>query len=92
MAYMLTITLIGIIQNGAETNYWIIALKTLSQLIIGAGAGFVFGKLAVRVINRIRIDNASFYPILVFTSCIFIFSLTYFILGNGYLAVYIGAW
>jgi cell volume regulation protein A len=90
MAYMLTITLIGIIQNGAETNYWIIALKTLSQLIIGAGAGFVFGKLAVRVINRIRIDNASFYPILVFTSCIFIFSLTYFIRGNGYLAVYIG--
>lgn len=90
MAYMLTITLIGIIQNGAETNYWIIALKTLSQLVIGAGAGFVFGKLAVRIINRIRIDNASFYPILVFTSCIFIFSLTYFIRGNGYLAVYIG--
>src|SRR5690606_841058 len=29
-------------------------------------------------------------PILVFTFCIFIFSATYFIKGNGYLAVYVG--
>src|SRR5690606_33114185 len=29
-------------------------------------------------------------PILVFTFCIFIFSVTYFLKGNGYLAVYIG--
>ena len=90
MAYMLTVTLIGIIQNGTETNYWIVGLKILLQLVIGAGAGFFLGKLAVRVINRIKIDNAAFYPILVLTSCIFIFSLTYFIQGNGYLAVYIG--
>ncbi len=90
MAYMLTVTLIGIIQNGTETNYWIVGLKVILQLVIGAGAGFVLGKLAVRVINRIKIDNAAFYPILVLTSCIFIFSLTYFIQGNGYLAVYIG--
>ena len=90
MAYMLTITLIGIIQNGAGTNYWMVGLKILLQLVIGAGAGFLLGKLAVRVINHLKIDNAAFYPILVLTSCIFIFSLTYFIQGNGYLAVYIG--
>lgn len=90
MAYMLTITLIGIIQNEGETNYWIVGFKTVMQLAIGAGAGFALGKLTVKIINRIKIDNASFYPILVFTSCIFIFSLTYFIQGNGYLAVYIG--
>ncbi|HPN39355.1 MAG TPA: cation:proton antiporter, partial [Melioribacteraceae bacterium] len=30
------------------------------------------------------------YPILVFTFCIFIFSITYYAKGNGYLAVYIG--
>ena len=30
------------------------------------------------------------YPILIFTFCIFIFSVTYFVKGNGFLAVYIG--
>lgn len=60
------------------------------QLCIGALAGFALGKLALHFINRLKIDNPSLYPILVFTFCIFIFSCTYFIKGNGYLAVYIG--
>src|SRR5699024_8779235 len=56
----------------------------------GGVAGYLLGKLAVYTINHLAIDNKSLYPILVFTFCIFIFSLTYFIKGNGYLAVYIG--
>src|SRR5690606_19045825 len=51
--------------------------------------GYFLGKLAIRIINKIEIDNSSLYPILVFTFCIFIFSFTYFIQGNGFLAVYI---
>ncbi|MGV8093006.1 MAG: potassium/proton antiporter [Mangrovibacterium sp.] len=90
MAYMLTITLIDIIHTGNDTNYWMVGVKVIMQLIIGAGAGFFLGKLAVRMINRIKIDNTAFYPILVLTFCIFIFSFTDYIQGNGYLAVYIG--
>ncbi len=90
MAYVLTITLIGIIEMGAEPNYLFAVVNLLMQLVIGAISGFLLGKLAVIVINHMRIDNKSLYPILVFTFCIFIFSLTYFIKGNGYLAVYIG--
>lgn len=90
MAYMLTITLIEIIQVGEDPNYWLVAGKILMQLIIGAAAGYLLGKFAVRVINRLNMDNGSLYPILVLTFCIFIFSFTYFIQGNGYLAVYIG--
>ena len=62
----------------------------LLQLCIGAVAGFAFGKLALYIINRLKLGNASLYPILVLTFCIFIFSATYFMKGNGYLAVYIG--
>ena len=89
MAYILTITLIEIIKSEGSPNYWAAAGMLLTQLIIGAIAGYVLGKLAVRVINRLQIDNASLYPIMVFTFCIFIFSLTYIIRGNSYLAVYI---
>jgi cell volume regulation protein A len=90
MAYILTVTLIGIIQSGETSNFWLAGGNLVLQIVIGAGAGYLFGKFAVGVINRLRIDNASLYPILVFTFCIFIFSATYFIKGNGYLAVYIG--
>jgi cell volume regulation protein A len=90
MAYILTITLIEIIKMEVAPNYWIAAGALLMQLIIGAVSGFGLGKLAVRVINNSHINNSSLYPILVFTFCIFIFSFTYFIKGNSYLAVYIG--
>jgi cell volume regulation protein A len=90
MAYILTITLLEIVQIGGEPNYVSALGMLLFQLIVGGLAGYALGKLSVRVINKLEVDNASLYPILVFTFCIFIFSFTYFIQGNGYLAVYIG--
>src|SRR5690554_772808 len=90
MAYVLTITLISLLGMDSEPNYWLALGNLLLQLIIGGAAGFFLGKLAVFTNNHLKIDNKSLYPILVFTFCIFIFSVTYFIKGNGYLAVYIG--
>lgn len=90
MAYILVITLISIIKLEAVPNYWIVGDKLLLQLGIGTILGFLLGKLAVIIINRLKIGNDSLYPILVFTFCIFIFSVTYFAKGNGFLAVYIG--
>lgn len=89
MAYVLTVTLIDLILMDAAPNYWMAGGRLLMQLVIGAMAGYFFGKLTVRLINKIDIDNSSLYPILVFTCAIFIFSFTYFIQGNGFLAVYI---
>ena len=89
MAYVLTITLIGLVGMESEPNYLLAIGNLFLQLIIGGTAGFLFGKLAVYTNNFLKIDNRSLYPILIFTFCIFIFSATYFIKGNGYLAVYI---
>src|SRR5690606_12504433 len=90
MAYVLVISLISIIQLDMTPNYWMVAGSLIMQLVIGAVLGYALGKLAVRIINRIKIGNDSLYPILIFTFCIFIFSLTYFAKGNGFLAVYRG--
>ena len=90
MAYVLVISLISIIQLDRMPNYWIAGGTLILQLVIGAVLGFLLGKMAVRIINRLKIGNDSLYPILVFTFCIFIFSVTYFARGNGFLAVYIG--
>ena len=90
MAYVLTITLIELIKMGDAPNYLAAFGLLIMQLLIGLAAGYLLGKLAVIVINNMKIGNDSLYPILVFTICIFIFSFTYFIKGNSYLAVYVG--
>lgn len=89
VAYLLTIVLIQIIQSGSSPNYWMVAVMIISQLVIGAVVGFFLGKISVKIINSIRLNNDSLYPILLLVLGIFVFSSTYFLKGNGYLAVYI---
>lgn len=89
MAYMLTITLISIINVGGDPNYLMVLLNILIQLVVGSLLGYFLGRFSVVIINRIRMDNASLYPVLLLITGIFIFSVTYYLKGNGYLAVYI---
>lgn len=89
MAYMLTTVFISIIQSGTEPRIGYVLLLILIQLVVGVVCGYFGGKTAVVIINRIRMDNASLYPILLLILGIFIFAATYFLQGNGYLAVYI---
>lgn len=90
VAYVLTITFIGLITESINNHYGMVVLTIFLQLIIGAIIGFLMGKGLVWFINKINIDNASFYPILALTSCVFIFAVSYFLKGNSYLSVYIG--
>lgn len=88
MAYMLTLLLISYIQmGGMDLKDAVFSL--LIQLIVGALAGYLFGRLAVVTINKINIDNQSLYPILLLATAFFTFSATTLCKGNGYLAVYI---
>ena len=89
MAYMLTLMFMQIIRSGDNPNYVMVILMVLVQLIVGGMLGFLFGKGAVRIINRIRMENVALYPILLLTLGIFIYASTYYLQGNGYLAVYI---
>lgn len=90
MAYVLVVTLIGILKIGGSGNYWGAIIDLVIQLIGGAFFGFLLGKVSVKFVNKIKIDNPSLYPILVLTLSTTIFTITYFLHGNGYLAVYIG--
>ena len=52
MAYMLTLLLIAYIQSGGM-NIWEAGLSLVIQLSVGAIAGFLLGRLAVLIINKI---------------------------------------
>lgn len=90
MAYMLTLLLIQIIRTPAgDINLWYSAGLFVIQMGVGALAGYVLGRIAVWMMNRLNVDNQSLYPILLLACVFFIFSITETIKGNGYLAVYI---
>ena len=88
MAYMLTIVLIQFIQS-AGMGVGAIVGSFVIQFMVGAGAGYVLGKLAIRMLNKLNIDNQALYPILLLAFVFFTFSITDLLKGNGYLAVYI---
>ena len=88
MAYMLTIVLIQFIQSsGMETGT--ILGSFIVQFLVGAAAGYILGKLAILILNKINVDNQSLYPILLLSFVFFTFAITDRLHGNGYLAVYI---
>lgn len=88
MAYMLTIVFIQFIQSGGMGIAGILASFVI-QFLVGAAAGYVLGKLAILMLNRLNIDNQALYPILLLSFVFFTFSITDLLGGNGYLAVYI---
>lgn len=90
VAYILTTTMISVVLAEGQPNVWWLILTVILQLVVGSLAGFFFGKFLVWLMNKVQIQNESLYPILVLTSCLFIFSITYFLQGNSFLAVYIG--
>ena len=89
MAYVLTTTFITLVLQGGEPHYGNALLVLLLQLLIGAVAGWCFGKGLVWIINRINMDNQALYPILVLSGCFLVFAATYYLHGNSYLAVYV---
>ena len=88
MAYMLTIVMIQLSLT-TGTSWGHILGSFAVQFIVGAGAGYLLGKLAILMLNRLNIDNQALYPILLLSFVFFTFSITDLLRGNGYLAVYI---
>ena len=90
MAYILVVLMLKVVGGSGESvsfgdAIWMFML----QMSIGALIGYIFGRVSVWIINKIDINNASLYSVLLLACVFFTFSFTSMINGNGYLAVYI---
>jgi cell volume regulation protein A len=88
MAYFLTISMIYLITNPEASAFSLIP-KFLKGMVIGALSGYIMGKVMIWLVNKIKLDVAGLYPVLVLSLVFFTFSFTDLIGGNGFLAVYI---
>ena len=89
-AYVLTIAFLTLVINKDLSIVSIIPLF-FQQIIFGAIAGFVLGRLSKFIINNSKLDYERLYPVLVIALMFITFSVTDFIGGNGFLAIYICA-
>lgn len=90
MAYFLTISFIDLVLQ-PEMSIAMLIPQFLKGMLLGAACGYGGGKLMVFVVNRINLDVAGLYPVLVTSLMFFVFSSTDAIGGNGFLAVYLSA-
>ena len=90
MAYFLTITFTALIGSG-DFNLSAFVPMLLRQFLIGGIMGYAMGKLSWWIINRIKLDYDGLYPVLVLGFAMFTYSMTDFMEGNGFLAVYLSA-
>ena len=90
MAYFLTIGITSLIMNPDMSSAALIPIF-FQQMIIGAIAGFVMGKVMVWAMNKIKLDYDGLYPVLTLSLIFLTFSSATFMGGNGFLAVYLSA-
>lgn len=90
MAYFLTIGITSVIING-DTSLVSLVPLFFSQMIIGAIAGYLMGKIMTLILNKINLDYEGLYPVLTLALTFFTYSFTDFLNGNGFLAVYLSA-
>ena len=88
MAYMLTIMFISFVKLSSLT-FDILLWTLVIQFFLGIILGYLFGRISVFIMNHINLDYSSLYSVLLLAICLFIFSATDALHGNGYLAVYI---
>ncbi|CDF79094.1 Na(+)/H(+) antiporter [Formosa agariphila KMM 3901] len=88
MAYVLTLAFLSLVIN-QDQDVSTIIFMFFQQMIVGAIAGFGFGKLSKLIINKITLDFEGLYPVLVIALMFITFSATDTLGGNGFLAIYI---
>lgn len=88
MAYVLTLVFLTLVINQDQSILEVLPMF-FQQMILGAVAGFAFGKASKFIINKIKLDYEGLYPVLVIALMFVTFAATDFVGGNGFLAIYI---
>lgn len=88
MAVFLTVAMLLLIANPESSPLGLVGFF-VQQMVFGAVAGYLFGRLTALLLNRIRLDHDGLYPVMTLGMVLFCYAATAAAGGNGFLAVYI---
>jgi cell volume regulation protein A len=84
----LTLAMVRLISQPQEP--WTILIPAFFlQMAIGGAAGFAAGRLAVILLNRLKLEAEGLYPALTLAMVLLTYGATTLASGNGFLAVYV---
>lgn len=86
ISYMLTVVMVSLITNNQQQS--IISLLS-RQIIFGLAIGFIIAIISVFILKNINFEIDGLYPIFSTSIAIIGYSLSEWLGGNGFLAVYI---
>jgi cell volume regulation protein A len=89
MAVFLTLACIQLVQYPDRTSLSDLVLSFARNMTLGIAFGIGLGLLAVRLINRLKLDSEGLYPVATISVVGGIFGATQLAGGNGFLAVYL---
>lgn len=89
-AIFLTLLCIQLLTD-PETSIFQMSLYFVREIGVGGLAGYLSGKLMVRLINQIHMQSSGLYPILSLACAVLVYALTAALGGSGFLAVYVMA-
>jgi potassium/hydrogen antiporter len=87
-AVFLTVGVIALIQGDAD-GVGDLVILFVQQMSIGLVAGWLFARLALVLINRLRLEYDGLYSVLTISLVLLLFEATSAIGGSGFLAAYI---
>lgn len=88
IAVFLTLGLIGLITTPGSSLLTLVPSFFL-QMTLGAGGGYLLGRLMVLAINRIRLRQEGLYVVFSLALTLFTYAAVSLVGGNGFLAVYL---
>lgn len=88
MAVFLTIGLIDVLLGRVDGGLGLLAFFVL-QMSVGGIAGILIGKLAVAANNRINLDAAGLYPVMMTAFAFLAYGVAATLGGSGFLSVYV---
>jgi cell volume regulation protein A len=88
MAVFLTIGLAQLLLNPGRTVLSLIPLL-IQQLTFGVLVGWIFARLGLFLVNRLKLGYSGLYPVLMIGLIIFVYGVTTLVGGSGFLAVYL---
>lgn len=88
MAYFLTISLITLIQEPDKSIYTLLP-NFVKSAVIGAVLGYLFGKVIVWSMRKLKLSMDGLYVVLVYGLALFTYSFIELCDGNGILGIYI---
>lgn len=87
MAVFLTMACIGLLTQ-PRLDGGDVAIGFVREMLAGAAAGYLMGRLMVLLVNRMRLEYEGLYPVLTLALVLLTYSGTTAVGGNGFLAVY----